>query len=326
MKNELNILYQFDDKYAPYAGISMLSLFENNKNIKILNVYCAAMDLSEKNKKLIIENAENYNRKIIFLDTTKTIEAMKEFNVSGWNGSLATWMKIFVIKDLIGKIDSLLYLDSDTLVLGSLDELCDFDFRNKAMAAVVDSVSFEHLHRLNIKDSKYYYNAGVMFFNLQYFYEHNGFYEKMLKHLRKNVKRYSINDQDLLNDYFSNNIKRMNPKFNFQGTHYTYPDKVYFKVYGKYDYYTKEEIRKARKNVKIVHFFRILGNYPWEKGNYHPLKKQFESWQQKSLWKDVPQIEKKRTLSFKIEILLYKLLPKRVFLILFKFVKKIVFN
>ena len=28
---ELNVLYQFDNNYAPYAGISILSLFENNK-------------------------------------------------------------------------------------------------------------------------------------------------------------------------------------------------------------------------------------------------------------------------------------------------------
>ena len=41
MSNELNVLYQFDDKYAPYAGISMLSLYENNKEIENLNVYCA---------------------------------------------------------------------------------------------------------------------------------------------------------------------------------------------------------------------------------------------------------------------------------------------
>ena len=33
MSNELNVLYQFDDNYAPYAGISMLSLFENNRDI-----------------------------------------------------------------------------------------------------------------------------------------------------------------------------------------------------------------------------------------------------------------------------------------------------
>lgn len=325
MKNELNILYQFDDNYAPYAGISMLSLFENNKNIEVLNVYCATMNLSKKNKQLIIKNAENHNRKITFLDTTKTIDKIKSFKVKGWNNSLATWMKIFVVEELIGKIDSLLYIDCDTLVLGSLEKLCDFDFENNAMAAVVDSIGFEHLHRLNIENSKYYYNAGVMFFNLKYFYEHEGFYDNMLKHLKENIHRYPVNDQDLLNDYFgnNNNIKRMNPRYNFQCIHYMYSDKVYFKVYGKYDYYTKSEIAHARKNVKIVHFLRVMGNYPWEKNNYHPLTEQFNLWKQKSLWNDIPQVDKKKTLFFKIEILLYKCIPEGMFLRLFNYIKLI---
>ena len=321
MKKELNVLYQFDDKYAPYAGISMYSLFENNQNIESLNVYCAAMDVSDENFQLLIENAEKYNRKIVFLDTEKAIEQIKAFNVKEWNGSLATWMKIFVIEDLIGKIDSLLYIDCDTLVLGNLVELCNFDFGNKAMAAVVDAIGFEHLRRLEITENKYYFNAGIMFFNLKYFQEHGNFYEKMLEHLRKNIYRYPVNDQDLLNDYFKQNIKKMNLEYNFQGIHYIYNDGAYLKVYGKYDYYTKEEIAHAHDEVKILHFLRALGNYPWEKDNIHPLRNLFEEWKEKSLWKDVPPVNKKKTMFFKIEIILYKCLPNFIFLKLFKFMK-----
>lgn len=321
MSNELNILYQFDDNYAPYAGISMLSLFENNRDIGELNIYCATMNVSKRNKQLILENADKYKRHIVFLDTSKSIDTIKKLNVRKWNNSLATWMKIFVIEELIGKIGSLLYIDCDTLVLGSLRELCSFDFKGKAMAAVIDSLGFEHLDRLNIKINKYYYNAGIMFFNLDYFYTHKDFYKKMLMHLKKNIHRYQVNDQDLLNDFFDGNILRLSPQYNFQGIHYMYSDKTYFKVYKKFDYYSKEEISYARKHVKIVHFLRVLGNYPWEKNNFHPLQKLFNAWKAKSLWNNIPQREQTRTLFFKIEILLYRLLPKYAFLSLFSYVK-----
>lgn len=323
MSNELNILYQFDDNYAPYAGISMLSLFEKNKDIDELNVYCATMNVSKKNERLILENADKYKRNIIFLDTSKAINTIKKLNVKEWNNSLATWMKIFVIEELIGKIDSLLYIDCDTLVLGSLRELCEFDFKNKAMAAVIDSLGFEHLDRLHVKINKYYYNAGIMFFNLNYFYEHKNFYQKMLLHLKKNIYRYQVNDQDLLNDFFDGNILRLNPQYNFQGIHYMYSDKIYFKVYKKFDYYSEKEIANARKHVKIVHFLRVLGNYPWEKNNFHPLNELFNVWKNKSLWKNIPEKEQTITLFFKIEILLYKLLPKYAFLSLFSYMKHI---
>ena len=35
----MNVLYQFNEKYAPYAGVSITSLFENNKNADEICVY-----------------------------------------------------------------------------------------------------------------------------------------------------------------------------------------------------------------------------------------------------------------------------------------------
>lgn len=322
MPKELNILYQFDDKYAPYAGISLLSLYENNKEIENLNVYCAAIDVSEENIRRINESAAQFNRTVTYLNCTKCMDQIHKLKLGTWNGSLATWIKMFIIEEFIGKIDSLLYLDSDTLIEGSLKDLCNFDFEEKAMACVIDSLSFEELHRLKIEKNKYYFNAGVMFFNLNYFVEHKSFYHDMILHLEKNVKNYVINDQDLLNDYFSSNIVKLSPEYNLQGIHFMYADKTYFKIYGKYDYYSRDEISMAKENKKIIHFFRAVGDYPWEEGNYHPLKREFENWKYKSLWSDIPNTTKKRTLIFRIERILYRCLPKVVFLAFFKFVSE----
>jgi len=318
--DRLNILYQFDNNYAPYAGISMLSLFENNKEIEELNVYCAAMEVEGRHIALLNEMASEYSRSITYLDVEHAMKEMQRIHVREWNGSLATWLKIFVVGGLIGKMDRILYIDSDTLVEGSLDGLCGFDFGGMAVACTVDSIGFEHLRRLQIKGSRYYYNAGVIFFNLLYFEENRQGYEGMLRHLRKNVGRYLVNEQDLLNDYFRKNIKKIGPEYNFQGIHCMYSDRVYFKVYGKYDYYSKEEIAKARENVRILHFFRMLGDYPWVEGNYHPAKEEFERWKELSLWKGEPAVKKKRSIIFKIERLLYRCLPKAVFLKMFRFI------
>lgn len=323
MDNRLNVLYQFDDKYAPYAGISITSLYENNKGIENLNVFCAAMDISNENLVKLKETARKYRREIHFLDTRDAVAKIKDLNVGSWNGSLATWIKIFIIKDLIDDLDSLLYVDSDTLILGSLQCLCDFDFDGKAMACVVDSLSFEHIHRLKIEQYQYYYNAGVMYFNLAYFRKHQKFYSNMICCVEQNAERYIVNDQDLLNDYFKGNIKTLSPKFNLQGTHYMYTDDVYFRVYKKYDYYTSQDIANAKNDVRILHFFRELGDYPWEEGNRHPLSGIFEEWQRKSLWADLARLKKKRSCIFRIERLLFRIMPRQYFLMLFKAVTNI---
>lgn len=325
MTKELNVLYQFDNNYAPYAGISMLSLFENNKHIDTINVYCAAMDdVSDENIKWLNKTAAGYHRQISYLDTMAAVKQIKEMKLGVWNGSLATWIKIFIIGGFIEKHNKLLYIDSDTLIEGSLADLCDYDFEGKAVASVVDSLGFERLQQLGIQENKYYYNAGVMFLNLEYFRQHEGYYDNMIKHLAKNVDRYPANDQDLLNDYFGKNIKQMSPQYNLQGFHYMYSDNLYFKVYGKYDYYSKEEIEAAKNDVRILHFFRAIGDYPWTEGNYHPLKAEFERWKNMSLWRNRPNEEKKRSLVFKIERKMYRYLPKAVFLHIFKFITKYV--
>ena len=43
-KMKINVLYGCDDNYAPYTGISMTSLFENNQSEEIV-VYLAAMNI-----------------------------------------------------------------------------------------------------------------------------------------------------------------------------------------------------------------------------------------------------------------------------------------
>ena len=42
----MNVLYQFNEKYAPYAGVSITSLFENNKNADEICVYILGENLS----------------------------------------------------------------------------------------------------------------------------------------------------------------------------------------------------------------------------------------------------------------------------------------
>ena len=290
MAEILNVLYQFDNNYAPYAGISMLSLCENNKDIGAINIYCAAMDVAKENIQMLNATVEKYNRKIIYMNVQSSLEQIRKMDARPWNGSLATWIKIFIIKELIGKIDTLLYIDSDTLIVGSLKELCYFNFHGKAMACVIDALAFPRLKRLKIEQNQYYFNAGIMFFNLRYFEGHN------------------------------DNIQKMNPKYNFQGVHFMYPDDIYYKVYGTYQYYSMEEIKEGRADTRIIHYIRAVGDYPWDEGSYHPLRDEYLKWKNISLWKNLPDRRKKRTPLFRFERLLYLHLPKKIFLKILKFI------
>ena len=57
---ELNILYGCDETYAPYTGVSMTSLFENNRDVEEITVYLAAMGFSQESLGRFALLAEEY--------------------------------------------------------------------------------------------------------------------------------------------------------------------------------------------------------------------------------------------------------------------------
>lgn len=315
--SKLNVLYQFDNNYAPFAGVSITTLFKNNQNIDELTVFLAAKDIAEEHREKFAELCRQYGRELIYLNVDHIYQQLEAMGANGWNGSLATWMKMFVVDNIPDTVDQLLYIDSDTLIDDSLEELAALDLKDYPVAAAIDSISRKASERLNLGKCPYY-NAGLIYFNLKYWRAHQ-VQTNMIEHLKKNVQNYPVNDQDLLNDYFKGKILRLPPKFNFQGVHFFYRDDAYFPIY-KWEpgmYYTPAEIAEARKKPAIIHFFRFCGEYPWQPGNMHGCKSLYEAALEKSLWKGFCYPKKPLKLVFRIERILYRILPQKLFLWIF---------
>ena len=124
----------------------------------------------------------------------------------------------------------------------------------------------------------------------------------------------------MMNDFFRGKICRLPPQYNSQCFLNAYRTEDYFSVYPwpTGAYYSPEQIEAAKKSPVVVHFFRFLGDYPWQQGNnYHPAKSLYESWKARSLWKDDTGAAQRRELSFRAEKMLYRLLPRKVFLRVF---------
>lgn len=59
----MNIVYTTNDGFVPQVATCMCSVYENNKDVKDLNIYVVALNMSEKYKKALKEVAKKYNRK-----------------------------------------------------------------------------------------------------------------------------------------------------------------------------------------------------------------------------------------------------------------------
>ena len=340
----MNILYQFNDKYAPYAGVSLTSLYENNKAAKEIRVWVVGEGLSDENIARLVATAARYDedesasghlnrihdaagdrpdtnahkclRTITFVDSSALIDKMKALNMPTYRGSYAANVRLFVSEFIPEDVDRLLYLDADTIVTGSLSELFDTDLKGSALGMVLDSVGENHKKDLNLSDSEGYYNSGVLLIDMNVWRRDN-YTEKIVDHVKTVRAQYPSPDQDLLNVVCRGNIATLPAKYNYQPFHDAYSDKLYYKYYGKTYYYTREELDRDREDTVIYHCFRFIGEFPWDKGNVHPFTKLFDHYTGISEWCDYTKTPKEKDLVMKIEKIMYKVLPKQLFMRIF---------
>ena len=108
------------------------------------------------------------------------------------------------------------------------------------------------------------------------------------------------------------------PRYNFQPIHLAFSVKSYFRCFGKNGYYTVEEIEWDKERPVIYHFFRFVGEFPWNRNNLHPDNEIFDTYLAKSAFNDYMKTASEAGVILKIEKLLYRFLPGGVFIYLFR--------
>ena len=315
-KKILNILYQSNDNYAPITGVSMTSLFENNKNIDEINVYLLNDNISKKNIDKFKKACKKYNRNLILIDTTNILRKLKdELHVSPFKGTYTTYFKLVAINDLKLPSDRILQLDGDTVINGSLEELCDMDISDSILAATYDCTMNDYKKLIDIPLTDKYYNGGVLLIN-QHKWINEECEKKIVEHL-KNVRNwYYTVDQDILNVLFRKQFKYLNLTYNFNSGFYIYGIKESLKMYDlKDEYYdTIENIEKVYDDPIIYHCMGAMTGRPWEENSIHPQNEIYRKYMAISEWKDEPLKVVKRTKIFTIQRFMYLHFPKWIYI------------
>ena len=313
----INILYQFNEKYVPYAGVSITSLLENNKDADNITIYLLGEGITDESKEKLLRQIDIYGRRGIFLDAADLIEEIKNIGLDQYRGSYAANVRMFVNNYIPDTVDRLLYLDCDTIIVNSLSSLFRCDMKNKPAGMVLDSMCMNHKQDIGFSKEDLYFNSGVILFNMPE-WRRQQCQERIVDHIRNIRSHYIAPDQDVLNIVLKKQIRVLDAKYNFQPFHMVYPYKLYMRLFGQPHYYSKSRVEKANNDTIIYHTFRFLGEFPWHKNSLHPATKVFDKYISKSLWKDYIKRNSDNNIIFKIERTMYRFLPKSVFIFFFK--------
>jgi lipopolysaccharide biosynthesis glycosyltransferase len=310
----LNVLYQSDDNYAMVSGISIVSLLENNKHLKEINVYYLDHDIKVDSVSKLEEIVNKYqNAKIIFIDARGYQKIFKKLGVKPWHGVYITWLKMLAFGDLSLNTDRVLFINGHTIINGSLDELIDLDFEDNVMALSYDALVNDHKKTIGLKENDGYYNCGIMLINHAKWIKDD--LDDVVKKSLSKKSDYVIADQDLCNVLFKNRIKTVNSTYNFSSAYYAYNLKRFLKINDlrpEY-FYSYEELMENYYSPKIIHSLFGIKGKPWELNNDHPQRFLWSKYINMTPWKDSQRRVAKRTLNW----LLYDVLPNAIFMRLY---------
>ncbi len=312
----LNVLYQHDNNYAVFGGVSILSLFENNRDAEDICVYMIDMGLEQSSKDQYAEMARQYDRRVCFIPAEDIVRQVEGMGLPKYRGSYATYLKLFaagMLPDTVGKI---FYLDSDLLVEGSLSALMDFDMQGNAVAMARDGLSLAFKDIYGFAREEAYYCGGTILFDVAAWKQQRCL-ERITAYARDVRGAFFAADQDLLNIVLKNQITKLDLKYDFTYIHTIYPDRLFVKRYGEKAYYSAAEIEAARQNTAVLHFMRFLGESPWNSNTLHPHKERFDHYLALSPWKDYERQEPRNDLVFRLERILYRVVPRSWFFSIF---------
>ncbi len=217
--NKLNVVYTIDKNYLFHFCASLTSLLESNLDL-IDKVYVVT-DYESKYKFQKIKKfyKSKFDIQVLFLKTD--LDNFKGLPITH-HLTIATYFRLLIDIILPSTIDKVLLLDSDTIIQGSIGDLCNISFgenlqNNHYLYAVNHKLNYNQLKRLNNinydSESGRYFNAGVLLINLKKWRD-----EKIHQLLLNNSKKYFNYllwaDQDILNITFEKKWGELDYRYN----------------------------------------------------------------------------------------------------------------
>ena len=240
-------------EYVAHSAAMLHSVLAANRGDRVRIHYMHGPDIDRRTRRSLAGMVKREGGEISFLRVSD--RRVRGVPTAGFTGK-ATWYRVF-LPELRPKLDRILYLDSDLVVLDSLAPLWDLDLTGHWVAAVTNVFQDDHLDRpaaLGLTGPERYFNAGVLLMNLAEMRE-DGCTEALMSYAVEQAERLSWRDQDALNVVLGSRRLDLHPRWNCMNSVMRFPRAV--EVFGA------TAVAEAREDPAIRHFEGPSVNKPW---------------------------------------------------------------
>ena len=284
--NVAHVVYASDDTFAWILGVSLVSLYENSRDMKEINVYILDGGIKEENRSKLEEISHNYGRSLPIWIESKDISQELSMKVTMDRGSMSQYARLFLSDSLPTDLSRVLYLDCDTIFLQSVRELWNLELHGKTIGALMDAFSKYYRANIDLGPEDVMFNSGVMLVDLKKWKEMN-VEERLMEFIRMKKGKIQQGDQGALNAILSHDTYCFEPRFNSVTIFYDFSYKEML-VYRKPPvFYSEQQVKEAVENPAIVHFTTsFLSRRPWVKGCEHRYVGEWMRYKELSPWKE----------------------------------------
>lgn len=256
--------YATSDYYARETGISMIGFFENNPDYEPDEFFILDYGIYDESKVKLDGIASRYGKKITYLPAKQILEDIQaKLNLKDFRGSLATYSRAFIDKIMPEYVNKLFYIDSDTVVTGSISELKSFDMPVECMAGIYSTTYSKATADGKLQlysGNSHYYGCGIVLFNLHNWRE-RGCYDKIAAML-KVKKELPCADQTLINNALPETcFKKLPLKYNYTSHIFSATFERHYLENSKC--YSNEEMAEAITNPVVTHYPGRPIDRPW---------------------------------------------------------------
>jgi lipopolysaccharide biosynthesis glycosyltransferase len=227
----------------------------------------------------------------------------------GFSFDTLGWSEVVVARLLADgllpeSVEKILYLDGDTIAVGSLKELWETDLEGQVLGMVAEPTANHKRKKELGLEGRPYYNSGMMLIDLKRWREEKAG-EKILKFYESRGGNLFAPDQDAISGAMADEILELMPKYNWFNIFWQYPYKALVKISRPAAWIGEEAYRDSAKDPRIIHF---LGeDRPWRQGNTHRYTAEYNRYLGMTPWSGT-ETEKGWEVYFKLYGLFWKIL------------------
>lgn len=261
----MNILVTINANYLDTLIVMLKSLAHSNKHRKF-DVYVMNDSLTFEDIKYLKANTSH---NINIIDLKVSDQELDQAPVTS-RYPKEMYYRIFAAYYLPKKVDKILYLDPDLIVINKIDKLYNIKLDNYYFAAashIWGMLQTFNRIRLKMNSNNVYINSGVMLMNIKLLrckQNRNAVYQ----FIKKNKSRLILPDQDVISGLYANKILPLDPYV------YNMTEKLLNQTY----FMSHINEKWIKENSVIIHY--CGKNKPWKK-NYKGILNKFYSFYDK---------------------------------------------